>query len=490
MSAKEKSNGEKGPVRLVSLLLRAADGDTAFRDLYLQRAAAQLAEVMPEREYRTLSAEQSRVDVLLRQVQVEVRNQSWERVKELSGQVERLRQALRQKADALALAGLVYDAEDVRVDPFSSGLASFALPPGETLANLRQALVAALRDLAKADSAWAEFYGGRQRYFEEKVLATEEPAAETKAPSKANVSELRVQAQLAAERGDAAALQRLADQITQASAAASKEEAAPSGERRPEVSGSVWGAVSTEPFPAASLERAAKLGLEHVCPKERFAEMPAVLTDFLAGHAWQPGLSAQDVAQEGAVHLRDRLSGLELPAELKGPMVELAALFALHPFINSCGVRYFGAAPGEYVLLETFPEDAEPPADSGIPSLLGLERRRGLARVEIEEALRRRGAALLQEQLGLEPREFRLVCVPFDVYNRAGAERGWGGQPQWTHVDGYAVQRGGRLGALAAGHVRYGGLQDLVILGRTDQRETVTTRFCVVRRSRFLPATG
>jgi hypothetical protein len=189
------------------------------------------------------------------------------------------------------------------------------------------------------------------------------------------------------------------------------------------------------------------------------------------------------------VHLRDRLGALNLPADLKGPTVEMAALFALHPFINSCGVRYLGVGSGEYVLLETFPEDAEPAANSGTLPLLGLERRRGLARIEIEDALRRNGVKVLQEHLGLDPREFRLVCIPFDVYNRVGHERGWGRQQQWTHVDGYSVGRGGQLGSLAAGHARYGGLEDLVILGRSDQRDTVTTRFCVVRRARFLAST-
>lgn len=489
MSAEEKSNGDKGTSHLVALLLRAADGDTAFRDLYLARAGARLAEVMPEREYRALSGEQARVDALLRQVQAEVRNQNWERVKDLSGKVEGLRQTMRQKGDALPLAASVYDADDVHVDPFSSGLASFALSPGQTLASLRQGLVAALGELAKIDAPWADLYAERQRYFEQKALPSEEPTAEIKATSRMDVSALRAQAQLAAERGDAASLQRLADQITQASTAARQEEASPSPQRRSGDASSFWGAVPTEPFPAACLERASKLGLEHVCTKVRFAETSALLTDFLAGHAWQPGVSAQDVAQEGAVHLRDRLSGLDLPPELKGPMVEMAVLFALHPFINSGGVRYFGAGPGEYVLLETFAEDAETEGGE-IPSLLGLERRSGLTRVEIEMALRRRGAALLEEHLSLSPREFRLVCVPFDVYSRVGAERGWGGQPRWTHVDGYALKRGGQLGALAAGHVRYGGLQDLVILGRADQRDNVVARFCVVRRARFLAAAG
>ena len=141
MASKDRSSADKGPARLIALLLKAADGDTAYRDLYLARAGAELAEAMPEREYRTLSTEQARVDALMRQTQMEVRNQNWERVKELSDQVERLRQALAQKADLLALAAAVYDADSVRIDPFSSGLSSFVLGPGETLASVRDGLV-------------------------------------------------------------------------------------------------------------------------------------------------------------------------------------------------------------------------------------------------------------------------------------------------------------------------------------------------------------
>jgi hypothetical protein len=489
MSAKEEPNGKKAALRAVQLLVTAADGDTAFRDLYRQRATARLEEVMPELEYRALHGAQARIDVLLRQARAAVKGQDWTQVKELSDQVEGLRQTLRQKEAALGLAGGVYDADDVRVDPFSPGLARFALVPGETLTGLHQGLVTALRELAKADPPWNALYGERQRYFEQKTLPSEEATAE-EASAETDLSTLRAQAQLAAERGDAASLRRLADLITQASAAARAKAPSPSAGPLPGVGGSVSAAVSTEPFPAECLERATALGFEHVQPKEVFAEMPALLSEFLARHAWQPGLPAQEAAQEGAIHLRDRLSRLDLPSELKEPMVELAALFALHPFINSGGVRYFGAKPGEYVLLETFPEDTEPPSDSEILSFLGLPHRHGLARVAIEEAFRQRGTAFLQERLGLDPHKFRIVCVPFDVYVRAGAERAWGGQPRWTHVDGYAVGRGGRLGALAAGHVRYGGLQDLVILGATDQRENVVARFCVVRRARFLPATG
>lgn len=488
MSGKQ-STGEKDSYRVVELLMKAAETDTAFRDLFLQRAALQLGGLMPEQEYRSLCADQARIDVILRQVRAEVQGQNWARVKALSQQVEHLRQLTQQKGEALALAAAVYDADEVRVDPFSAGLAGFALPPGQTVASLRSALVATFAELGKKDVPWAALYAERQRYFEQKVLPTDEPSSEGQAAPKADLTELRQQAREAAERGDAARLQRLADEITQASEAAKAAPAVPA-ERRTEATGVAPQSISTEPFPAGCLERAAQLGLEHLCTKARFAEMPAVLADFLARHAWQPSIPAADQAKEGAASLRTRLEGLDIPADAKGPMVEMAAMMALHPLINSGGVRYLGAEPGEYVLLETFPEDAEPPAQSEILSLLGLGSRRKLSRVAIEEALRHRGSALLQERLGLEPREFRMVCVPFDVYYRIGSERGWGAQEQWTHVDGYAVQRGGRLGALAAGNARYGGLNDLVILPRTDERENVVARFCVVRRARLLSGGG
>jgi hypothetical protein len=44
-------------------------------------------------------------------------------------------------------------------------------------------------------------------------------------------------------------------------------------------------------------------------------------------------------------------------------------------------------------------------------------RRRG---VTDEEALLAHGAGLLERELGLDPRGFRLVCVPPDVHLRLG----------------------------------------------------------------------
>ncbi len=137
-------------------------------------------------------------------------------------------------------------------------------------------------------------------------------------------------------------------------------------------------------------------------------------------------------------------------------------------------------------LLEDFPEDQEPPSDSPLLRALGLGSRRGLARDEIEAALFAHGAHVVADELGLDPEDCRLVCVPPDVYSRFGREHGWGKQQQWTHFDGYQVLKGGRLRALVGGDVRYGGLNDLTSIAPSDKRDSVIARFAVVRRARLV----
>jgi hypothetical protein len=117
---------------------------------------------------------------------------------------------------------------------------------------------------------------------------------------------------------------------------------------------------------------------------------------------------------------------------------------------------------------------------------MGLTQRNGPSRLEIEAALRQHGGQVLQSRLGLDPRTFRLVCVPFDVYFRVGRERGWGQQQHWTHIDGYQIMQGSRLRALVGGDVRYGGLLDLCSISPSDQREGVMTRLAIIRRERLL----
>ena len=172
------------------------------------------------------------------------------------------------------------------------------------------------------------------------------------------------------------------------------------------------------------------------------------------------------------------------PSEMSGPLKELVGQFLQNPFINSGGARYIPPFSAEAVLVEDFPETQEAPATGELLSALGLGRRRALARREIEVALLEHGAAVLQERLLLDPIEFRLVCIPLDLYIGLGRDRGWGQQQQWTHFDGFQVLKSGQLRALVGGDVRYGGLSDLVSIDVADQRDSVIARFAVIRRAR------
>src|SRR4029450_11521074 len=93
---------------------------------------------------------------------------------------------------------------------------------------------------------------------------------------------------------------------------------------------------------------------------------------------------------------------------------------------------------------------------------------------------------IVAERLGLDPTEFRLVCIPYDLYTRVGRAQGWGHWPHWTHFYGYKVPDGNRLGAVGGGDGRFGGVTDLVSLSRRDARYSVYARFAVVRRARMV----
>jgi hypothetical protein len=474
---------ERPELQVVGLLVQAADADTVYRDLYLERACLHLAKVFPEAQYRQLLAGKSRIDALVHDTQAAVRLEDWAKVSELSAEADGLRRDMQTHAAATKLAASVYDAPPVAVDPFSAGLTALSRVKGATLATLRGSLIAVFDELAKADPECSNLYSERRGRFARLIVASGAAKAERSGEVGTDLDELRRRAREAAERGDFTQLQSLADAIVHASAARAQRSAAKA--EQPDATGGIGQhAVSTEPFPSECLDRASQLALEHLCIKSRFAEVPDALHEFAAQYLWRPDAPTDELASEGAIRLRARLDELKVPQDRLTPFAEVAALFAIRPFINSGGCRYVPADPGEYVLLETFPEDQEPPAESELLRDLGLSRRRALSRIEIEQALRRHGSSVLQERLGLDPRAFRIVCVPYDVYNLVGEERGWGQQRLWTHVDGYGV-RGGQLGALVAGDVRYGGLFDLTMLDPADQRHGVAARFCVVRRSRL-----
>jgi len=155
-----------------------------------------------------------------------------------------------------------------------------------------------------------------------------------------------------------------------------------------------------------------------------------------------------------------------------------------HAFINSAGGRYLPTFQAETLLIETFLE-SEPDARTALLAELGLSHRRGLPRLVIEDALMTRGPTICSN-IGLDPTDFTLVCVPFDAYLRLAPEHGWGQQELWTHMDGYQVKRDLDLWALVGGNARFGGSHDLASIARRYDSDHLTVRLAIVRRDRFL----
>jgi hypothetical protein len=228
-------------------------------------------------------------------------------------------------------------------------------------------------------------------------------------------------------------------------------------------------------FPDAVLERARMLGLAPFKVESRFDKYAQ-----LASICWQPTFADLESAQ-------GRLLALPLTADAPEALLTRIELFVLHPFINSAGVRFLPPLVDEDVLVEDF---AEPAANSAIPvssllEALKLNRRNSLTRMQIETALAERGYLVVKDELGLDPYQFRLVCIPPDLHLRIGMSQSWGSQEIWTHFDGYMLTADGKMQALAGGDVRFGGIYDMLGISRNYEADRIIARFAVVQRRRM-----
>jgi hypothetical protein len=451
--------------RLVSVMRL----DPVYRDLYLRRARSLLEGACSGAELERLRGLEHGLEHAEQETRRAVLAGDWPRVKQLAGGIASTREVLDAKRTEMELAAAVYDPGEVPLDPFSPGLASLVPGHPEPVA-----LLAAVREklgaLERSDREGAALYASRRRWFEAFEIGP--PTATRMAPA-VDAAQAEVEALEDLRRGRFDELGRLAQRMLAHPAAAPGARDAWTGQDGA-------GARLAEPFPGSAVARGRELGL---APALLPAE-PAV-GEYLRRVAWTPAFAQAELLQDGAARVEAALADPVL-RNFREPARETLALFALHPYLNSGGARYLPRPIEETVLVEDFPEADGSAPPSRLLDVLGLDRRRGLARIEIERALMARAPEVLERDLGLDPTQYQVVCVPSDVYNRAGAERGWGGSPLWTHFDGYQLMRSGHLRALVGGDVRYGGRADLVSIARDDARDKVILRLAVVRRERLL----
>ncbi len=469
MTAKATTGSDALP--LVSELIEIGNVDTVYRDVYLDRARALLGSVLSLEEFQRLGQQRTQLAELPLMITRAMDKSDWPRVKELSGRAQALRQAVEGKRGVIETARGVYAVTDVRLDPFSPGLQPFTRIPAKDLPALRKRAVERLTTLEQADPSWQDYYAGRRAAFQALVVTASEQQG---AAATASAGDAREAALRALKAGDMGGLAKLADALM---AEATPRTGEPASQRPTAPSTPVPEQPSTDllvSFSGDTVTRARRLGLA-----TRRLESRVELTS-LRQYAWNP-LFADESGRIG-------VKQVPLPAGTPEAFRELLEMLMIHPLVNSGGARHQPKLVAEDVLIEDFPDpkEGEQPPVSDLLAALGLPSRRGLPRNAIEQALLAHGARVLDKELGLDPRAFRLVCIPPDVYPRLGEAEGWGRQPLWTHFDGYLVMADGRLRALAGGDVRYGGLYDLLGLSRDYDSDRVVARFAVVRRERMV----
>src|SRR5215467_5827463 len=130
---RDEEDTSSKPTTVVELLVRAADGDTLFRDLYLLRARELLSPLFAESRYRSAAGEREEAERCLQQARVATARRDWERVRDLSSRAAALQEGLKATQELHALAESVYGAPAVATDPFSPGIGA---PRGKDVRSL------------------------------------------------------------------------------------------------------------------------------------------------------------------------------------------------------------------------------------------------------------------------------------------------------------------------------------------------------------------
>src|SRR5262249_54415934 len=162
-----------------------------------------------------------------------------------------------------------------------------------------------------------------------------------------------------------------------------------------------------------TLTRARQLGLSarHLDPRPDLASLRQYAWNPLSDESRQTTIKQVVLPSGSPDALRDRVEVLMIP-----------------PLVNSGGARPLPTLAAEDVLVEDFPDpsEGEPLPASPLLGTLELPGRRSLSRDAIEQALLTHGARVLEKELGLDPRVFRLGCIPSDVHLRLGEKARWG----------------------------------------------------------------
>ncbi len=441
-------------LNVVRALVALSEHDLAFADRYLDRAATHLEPLCSRERFQVLEHERAALTRLAATIREAADRGQWGALKTVAHQANALQARLQDTEELMRVAADVHRSRNFRPTAAALAFVGVAHLPRDAVERARGAVSARLHDLLRRDGTWGEFYRDRSTWFEGLEVVGAEAVPDAAARLDPVAARRRVDE--AIERGAFGEVEHLADALGR--------DDAPSAATIVRVASSAFVGLDV-PFPAAAVANGGALGLvmETLAPDD--------CSDAAAACRLRRGLG--DGARDEHV----------CPAAMRPVLCESLAFLSRHAVVSSAGHRYVPSFRSEVLLVESFPE-TEPAALTPLLDVLELPRRRGLARSDVENALRRNTAAVC-EQLGLDPFQYAVVCIPFDAYVRLAPQRGWGREAMWTHLDGYQIGAGSELRALVGGDVRYGGCHDFCMVGRHYDGTQLTARFAVVRRGRL-----
>jgi hypothetical protein len=456
----------------ITNLVEVSKLDTLYRDIYLDRARTLLEPLLTSSNYKYLKESLASLTWIERQLRSAVERGDWKKSQELTEHIRKTKASATASTEALKLGEEVYDGlSDIPIDPFSPGFDVF-MGGSEKLMELRARAIQILTKLESIDSGEKEFYARRRADFQKLSIKISSSPKEEKVA--AGPAELQQNALKALDSGDLSQLQDIVSKLMSKPAAPQKTDKAPEVSH---VEVAELGEDLLYSFSDATLAAASRLGLTPVRTKSRrhFAH--------LVPHGWQPSFMKGESRQWS----KDQISRLTYPSETTAKGKEAIEFYLLNPFLTSSGTRFHVPLAVEDLLIENFPE---PEAKDVLPqtpllTALGLETRRNLSRIDIENAIVRYGPGIIQNELALDPATFRLIAIPADIYTHLGPELGWGQKEVWTHFDGYRLVEGGKVQALAGGDKRFGGTHDVVSFNTAYTKDTIIARFAVVQRKRM-----
>lgn len=440
--------------------------DWSYADLYLRRAELVLGRVWTREHLAALRGERDRLRALKDEVERAVSKQDWRGLAAFAGEAGRARSRVDGAAALIETADAVYGTRALQAGGAVLALSGLAAAPIGALRSELGSIGDSLKALSGVDPDMAGLYRARGKHFEALALTPDDAPAIRVDPAEVRAAILR-----AAENGNFVEVERLARVAAVDHQDATGRIRVPPPERR------TVGGLSLPPPPEA-VAAAGRLGLE-LRTLAAWPDLNAYMSCRCSDHATlcKTGLEAGDRV------LERNTCGHACPPGVPPSLQSNLDLLMVHVFLTSGGTRYLPWFGEECVLVEMGPEQGD---DFGRPLMdrLQLPGRRGLTRVAIDDALLRHGVEIC-EDLGLDPVEFRLVCIPFDAYVRLAEAAGWGAMERWTHFDGYQVTQDVKLLGLLGGDVRFGGPHDLCSVGRDYEPPRVVARFAIVRRARF-----